>query len=112
MVAACLDPSALCAWFGFLPGELKSSVTLDRELTPHYQFVAQATDGGGRWCRAEVKLIVSDVNDNPPIFTLSQYTASVYEDTTPKASLTRIQAIDPDEGKTKTMWRSPELWWC
>lgn len=81
-------------------------MNLDRELAPHYQFFAQATDGGGRWCRAEVKLTVTDVNDNPPIFTLSQYTASVYEDTTPKALLTRIQAIDPDEGNAKTMFMS------
>lgn len=95
--------------FACLAGELKSSVNLDRELTPHYQFFAQATDGGGRWCRAEVQLTISDVNDNPPIFTLSQYSASVYEDTTPKALLTRIQAIDPDEGNTETMCVSPEL---
>lgn len=110
LVAAFLDPSPVCVWFGFLAGELKSRVNLDRELTPHYQFFAQATDGGGRWCRAEVKLIISDVNDNPPIFTLSQYTTSVYEDTTPKALLTRIQAIDPDEGNIpKTVCVSPEL---
>ncbi|XP_028429145.1 protocadherin Fat 3 [Perca flavescens] len=79
-------------------GEIKSSMTLDHEMTPYYRLVSQATDGGGRWCRAEVQLAVTDVNDNPPIFTLSQYTASVYEDTATKALLTRIQAIDPDEG--------------
>uniref|UniRef100_A0A4W6CNL5 FAT atypical cadherin 3a n=1 Tax=Lates calcarifer TaxID=8187 RepID=A0A4W6CNL5_LATCA len=79
-------------------GEIKSSVILDHEMTPNYHLVAQATDGGGRWCRAEVQLAVTDVNDNPPIFTQSQYTASVYEDTATKALLTRIQAIDPDEG--------------
>lgn len=79
-------------------GEVKNSVILDREVTPNYQLVAQATDGGGQWCWAEVKLMVTDVNDNPPIFTLSQYTLSVYEDTVPKALLTRFQAIDPDEG--------------
>uniref|UniRef100_A0A4W6CNF7 FAT atypical cadherin 3a n=1 Tax=Lates calcarifer TaxID=8187 RepID=A0A4W6CNF7_LATCA len=78
-------------------GEIKSSVILDHEMTPNYHLVAQATDGGGRWCRAEVQLAVTDVNDNPPIFTQSQYTASVYEDTATKALLTRIQAIDPDE---------------
>lgn len=83
-------------------GEVKSSVILDREMTPNYRLFAQATDGGGRWCRAEVQLVVTDVNDNPPIFTLSQYTASVYEDTATKALLTRIQAIDPDEGDTTT----------
>uniref|UniRef100_A0A8C9WZ58 FAT atypical cadherin 3a n=1 Tax=Sander lucioperca TaxID=283035 RepID=A0A8C9WZ58_SANLU len=79
-------------------GEIKSSMILDHEMTPYYRLVSQATDGGGRWCRAEVQLAVTDVNDNPPIFTLSQYTASVYEDTATKALLTRIQAIDPDEG--------------
>ncbi|XP_070826255.1 protocadherin Fat 3a isoform X5 [Chaetodon trifascialis] len=78
-------------------GEVKSSVILDREMTPDYRLVAQATDGGGRWCRAEIQLVVTDVNDNPPIFTLSQYTTSVYEGTATKAQLTRIQAIDPDE---------------
>uniref|UniRef100_A0A8C3AA70 FAT atypical cadherin 3a n=1 Tax=Cyclopterus lumpus TaxID=8103 RepID=A0A8C3AA70_CYCLU len=76
----------------------KSSIILDHEMTPYYRLVAQAIDGGGRWCRAELQLAVTDVNDNPPIFTLSQYTASVYEDTATKALLTRIQAIDPDEG--------------
>ncbi|KAM6933567.1 protocadherin Fat 3-like [Xenentodon cancila] len=79
-------------------GEIKSSVSLDHETRPSYRLVAQATDGGGRWCQAEVQLAVTDVNDNPPIFALSQYTTSIYEDTLPKALLTRIQAIDPDEG--------------
>nr|XP_015831508.2 protocadherin Fat 3a isoform X4 [Nothobranchius furzeri] len=79
-------------------GEIKLSVSLDREMTANYRLIAQATDGGGRWCQAEVHLIVTDVNDNPPIFTLPQYTTSVYEDTAVKALLTRIQAIDPDEG--------------
>lgn len=81
-------------------------MALDREMTPTYWLVAQATDGGGRWCRADVRLAVTDVNDNPPIFTLSQYTASVYEDTSPKALLTRIQAIDPDEGDGITITAS------
>nr|XP_057936456.1 protocadherin Fat 3a isoform X2 [Doryrhamphus excisus] len=78
-------------------GEVKSAVSLDREVTSSYWLVAQATDGGGRWCRAEVQVEVTDVNDNPPVFTRQQYTASVYEDTATKALLTRIQAIDPDE---------------
>lgn len=83
-------------------GEIKSSVILDHEFKPNYHLIAQATDGGGRWCRAEVHLSIIDVNDSPPVFTLSQYIISVYEDTTTKALLTRIQAIDPDEGETTT----------
>lgn len=76
---------------------------LDREMTSNYWLVAQATDGGGRWCRAVVQLAVTDVNDNPPVFTLPQYTVSIYEDTVIKALLTRIQAIDPDEGDSTTV---------
>uniref|UniRef100_A0A674PRB3 FAT atypical cadherin 3a n=1 Tax=Takifugu rubripes TaxID=31033 RepID=A0A674PRB3_TAKRU len=79
-------------------GEIKTSVILDRELTDSYRLLAQATDGGGRWCRAEVRIKVTDVNDNPPMFTQSQFSTSIYEDTVPKALLTRVPAIDPDEG--------------
>ncbi|KAM6946143.1 protocadherin Fat 3a [Aplochiton taeniatus] len=82
-------------------GDLKTAAALDRERTPAYRLVARATDGGGLWCRAEVHLALSDVNDNPPAFSLARYTASVYEDTPAKALLTRIQAIDPDEGPSR-----------
>uniref|UniRef100_A0A8C7JEC9 FAT atypical cadherin 3a n=1 Tax=Oncorhynchus kisutch TaxID=8019 RepID=A0A8C7JEC9_ONCKI len=82
-------------------GELKTAQALDREKTPVYRLVAQATDGGGRFCRAEVHLTLLDVNDNPPAFSAPHYTASVYEDTSTKALLTRIQAIDPDEGVSR-----------
>uniref|UniRef100_A0A8K9WW54 FAT atypical cadherin 3a n=1 Tax=Oncorhynchus mykiss TaxID=8022 RepID=A0A8K9WW54_ONCMY len=82
-------------------GELKTAQALDREKTPVYRLVAQATDGGGRFCRAEVHLTLMDVNDNPPAFSAPHYTASVYEDTSTKALLTRIQAIDPDEGVSR-----------
>lgn len=75
-------------------------MVLDRELRDAYRLLAQATDGGGRWCRAEVKLKVTDVNDNPPVFTQAQYSTSIYEDTVPKALLSRTPAIDPDEGDT------------
>ena len=85
----------LCA---LLSGEVKTAVPLDRERTPTYSMAVRAEDGGGRWCRTDVQLTLTDVNDNPPAFSLPHYTASVYEDTAPRALLTRIQAIDPDEG--------------
>ncbi|XP_035989151.1 protocadherin Fat 3a isoform X5 [Fundulus heteroclitus] len=78
-------------------GEIKSAVMLDHEINPNYRIIAKATDGGGRWCHAEVLVVVTDVNDNPPLFTLSEYLTAVYEDTPVKALLTRIHAIDPDE---------------
>ncbi|XP_068122905.1 protocadherin Fat 3 isoform X5 [Hyperolius riggenbachi] len=79
-------------------GELKTMAPLDRERTPVYNLIARATDGGGRFCQSEIRLILEDVNDNPPVFSSSFYSASVYENTVTKALLTRVQANDPDVG--------------
>ncbi|XP_053564600.1 protocadherin Fat 3 isoform X2 [Bombina bombina] len=79
-------------------GELKTSSLLDREKIPVYNLIARATDGGGRFCQTQIRLILEDVNDNPPVFSSYHYSASVYENTVTKALLTRIQANDPDVG--------------
>lgn len=84
-------------------GELRSATAMDREKTPTYKLIAQATDGGGLFCRSDISLKVLDVNDNAPSFSSSHYLASVYENATPNTLLTRLQASDPDEG---------ELAWC
>lgn len=72
---------------------------MDRETTSAYKLIAQATDGGGLFCRSDISLKVLDVNDNAPSFSSTHYLASVYENTTPKALLTRLRAGDPDEGE-------------
>ncbi|KAG9265353.1 protocadherin Fat 3 [Astyanax mexicanus] len=82
-------------------GELKVVVPLDREKVPLYSLVARAADGGGLWCDAAVAVTLLDVNDNPPQFSMKQYTASVYENTATKALITRLQAIDPDLGESR-----------
>ncbi|XP_029421607.1 protocadherin Fat 3 isoform X4 [Nannospalax galili] len=79
-------------------GELKTLALLDRERVPVYNLIARATDGGGRYCQSSVRLILEDVNDNPPVFSNNHYTACVYENTATKALLTRVQAVDPDVG--------------
>uniref|UniRef100_A0A8C9U158 FAT atypical cadherin 3 n=1 Tax=Scleropages formosus TaxID=113540 RepID=A0A8C9U158_SCLFO len=79
-------------------GDLKTASVIDRERTPSYKLIAQATDGGGLFCRSKILLTILDVNDSPPIFSAKRYTASIYESATPKALLTRMQAYDPDEG--------------
>lgn len=83
----------------FVPGELKTAALLDRERTAGYMLIAQATDGGGLFCRSEISLTILDVNDNAPSFAFTRFMASVYESAATKALLTRLQANDPDEGK-------------
>uniref|UniRef100_A0A8C2GNL9 FAT atypical cadherin 3b n=1 Tax=Cyprinus carpio TaxID=7962 RepID=A0A8C2GNL9_CYPCA len=79
-------------------GELKTASLLDRERTAGYKLIAQATDGGGLFCRSEISLTILDVNDNAPSFAFKRFMASVYENAAPKALLTRLRANDPDEG--------------
>lgn len=80
-------------------GELRTATVMDRETAAGYKLIAQATDGGGLFCRSDISLKVLDVNDNAPSFASSYYLASVYENAAPKALITRLQATDPDEGR-------------
>ena len=98
-MCVCIVWCVICASYS---GELKTAVELDRETTSHYTLVAAATDGGGLSCSAQVSLTLLDVNDNAPQFGQSELTASVYENTPTKSLITRIQAMDPDLGKTHT----------
>uniref|UniRef100_A0A4W6FZ14 FAT atypical cadherin 3 n=1 Tax=Lates calcarifer TaxID=8187 RepID=A0A4W6FZ14_LATCA len=84
-------------------GELRTATVMDREVTSTYKLIAQATDGGGLFCRSDISLKVLDVNDNAPSFSSPYYLASVYENAAPKALLTRLQASDPDEGLNRTV---------
>ncbi|XP_061155879.1 protocadherin Fat 3 [Syngnathus typhle] len=84
-------------------GELRTVAPLDRESRPAYKLIAQATDGGGLFCRCDVLLRLLDVNDNAPSFAASRYVASVYENAAPNTLLTRLQATDPDQGLNRTI---------
>ncbi|XP_051903269.1 protocadherin Fat 3 [Hippocampus zosterae] len=84
-------------------GELRTVAPLDRESRPAYKLIAQATDGGGLFCRCDVSLVLLDVNDNAPSFASSRYVTSVYENAAPNTLLTRLQATDPDQGLNRTI---------
>jgi protocadherin Fat 1/2/3 len=79
-------------------GELKTLASLDREEQAVYNLLVKATDGGGRFCEANIVLTLEDVNDNAPEFTVDPYTITVFENTEPGTLLTRVQATDPDAG--------------
>uniref|UniRef100_A0A8C3V4R9 FAT atypical cadherin 1 n=1 Tax=Catharus ustulatus TaxID=91951 RepID=A0A8C3V4R9_CATUS len=79
-------------------GELKTFMALDREQQAVYHLLVKATDGGGRFCQANIILTLEDVNDNTPEFTTDSYSITVFENTEPKTLLTRVQATDADAG--------------
>ncbi|XP_077122276.1 protocadherin gamma-B2-like isoform X6 [Ranitomeya variabilis] len=76
------------------------SAAIDREKTSSYNISIIATDGGSPPLSSTrvLTLDVSDVNDNPPIFSKSTYVAYVSENNLPGSSIFSIQASDPDTG--------------
>ncbi|KAF0878629.1 FAT4 protein, partial [Crocuta crocuta] len=74
--------------------------TLDREQTPEYNVTITATDRGKPPLSAStsVTLIISDVNDNAPIFHQASYVVHVMENNPPGASIAQVSASDPDLG--------------
>ncbi|XP_063784902.1 protocadherin gamma-B1-like isoform X24 [Pseudophryne corroboree] len=73
---------------------------LDREKVSSYNITIEATDRGSPplSSRRTIRLEISDVNDNPPIFKKSNYVAYVSENNLPGASIYSVQASDPDTG--------------
>ncbi|XP_075198030.1 protocadherin gamma-B2-like [Anomaloglossus baeobatrachus] len=73
---------------------------IDRGKASCYNITIIATDRGSPPLSSTrlLTLDVSDVNDNPPIFSKSSYVAYVPENNLPGASIFSIQASDPDTG--------------
>lgn len=71
---------------------------LDREKEEEYQLIIQARDMGTPSNKADANLIITirDVNDNPPVFTKSNYSVVVQENRPVGYSLLRLMATDAD----------------
>eukprot|EP00079_Xenopus_tropicalis_P034337 XP_017948108.1 PREDICTED: protocadherin gamma-B5-like [Xenopus tropicalis] len=97
-----------CEIMGTVPFKLLSSSgnfykivttnSLDREKSPYYNITIQAIDRGSPPLTAKkiIRLDVSDINDNSPLFEKLTYVAYVPENNHPGASIYSIQAIDKD----------------
>ncbi|NWZ42531.1 PCDG7 protein, partial [Brachypodius atriceps] len=75
---------------------------LDREQVPEYNvtLVLTAVDGGepARSGTVQIRINVTDLNDNPPVFTKSVYEARVAENLPAESLVLRVQATDADAG--------------
>ncbi|XP_041444715.1 protocadherin gamma-B5 isoform X4 [Xenopus laevis] len=80
--------------------ELVLEASLDRETESIHQLVLTAFDGGNpvQSSTAVIKIIVSDFNDNAPIFTQEVYTVSVNENIRVNSTILHVSANDKDEG--------------
>ncbi|NXN60595.1 PCDGH protein, partial [Rynchops niger] len=80
--------------------ELVLEKSLDREKQRNHHLILTALDGGNpvRSGTAQIKINVSDANDNPPVFTKDIYKVRLLENL-PESSLAfQVKATDGDEG--------------
>ncbi|CAJ1061360.1 neural-cadherin isoform X1 [Xyrichtys novacula] len=73
--------------------------SLDREAEDRYLVVVEARDGGGLAGTGTATILVSDVNDHPPVFTQRLYTTQVTEDLEVNSEVLVVSATDGDEGE-------------
>ncbi|KAF7478166.1 protocadherin gamma-B7 [Marmota monax] len=80
--------------------ELLLQKTLDRETQSTHHLVLTALDGGNPHLSGtiQIRIIVVDANDNPPVFSQDVYRVSLREDVPPGTSVLRVMATDRDEG--------------
>ncbi|XP_023804111.1 protocadherin beta-4-like, partial [Cyanistes caeruleus] len=80
--------------------ELVLEKPLDREEQSEMSFSVIAVDGGSppRTGTTEVKIVILDVNDNPPIFTQERYFGKVLENMPEGSVVLTVLARDQDAG--------------
>ena len=80
---------------------LLNTAELDREAFTSYEFVVIVTDNGTSSLASNVTLrvIVTDVNDNAPVFQTSFFVGEIYENLPANTSVISVNATDIDEGQ-------------
>ncbi|XP_055704133.1 protocadherin-like wing polarity protein stan [Phlebotomus papatasi] len=81
-------------------GAIVTNAPLDRETISGYLLTVTAKDGGNpsHSDTTDVEITVTDVNDNPPVFKVPVYQASIPEDALIGTSVIQIAATDLDQG--------------
>ncbi|XP_030767379.1 fat-like cadherin-related tumor suppressor homolog isoform X3 [Sitophilus oryzae] len=81
-------------------GDLKTVMSLDREKQSKYILTAHVHDKEVvKWeCSSQIELIISDLNDNAPVFSLPSYSVALPEDVEIGTLVTKIHATDADIG--------------
>ncbi|TRY92876.1 hypothetical protein DNTS_029152 [Danionella cerebrum] len=77
--------------------------SLDREVVDRYLVVVEARDGGGLSGTGTATIVVSDVNDHPPVFSQRVYMATMSENLDINSEVVVVAATDGDEGENSVM---------
>lgn len=71
---------------------------LDYEMQQYYILTVRAEDGGGQFSTIRAYFNILDVNDNPPVFSMSTYSTSLMENLPLGSTLLVFNVSDADDG--------------
>ncbi|XP_072938698.1 cadherin-related tumor suppressor [Epargyreus clarus] len=79
-------------------GDIEVARQLDRETLSMYSLTVGAIDTGipPQTGTTTVKILLTDINDNGPVFDVNNFDGAVYENEPPNTSITTLTAKDPD----------------
>lgn len=81
-------------------GEFLLSRSLDFEAQRFYILTVEVQQGHSQVSSVRVYFNVLDVNDNPPVFSQNNFTASLLEDTRIRTCFLSLNVSDKDDGKS------------
>lgn len=84
-------------------GHLKTARQLDREKQSKYQLTAHVQDREHlAWeCESQLEIIITDLNDNAPKFSMESYSVALPEDAEIGTLVTKVHATDDDIGANR-----------
>ena len=74
-------------------GEIITKQTLDREERKLYEVLVVASDAGGKSSLTTVRITVTDVNDNAPIFQLDEYNACIRSEMSSNSVFLKVRLL-------------------
>uniref|UniRef100_A0A2K6FCT0 Desmoglein 1 n=1 Tax=Propithecus coquereli TaxID=379532 RepID=A0A2K6FCT0_PROCO len=80
-------------------GEINITSIVDREVTPYFIIYCQALNSMGQDLERplELRVRVLDINDNPPVFSMSTFIGQIEENSNANTLVMRLNATDADE---------------
>ncbi|XP_075715528.1 cadherin-related family member 3 [Rhinoderma darwinii] len=89
-------------------GIIQSTKIFDYETDPHsYSLTVEVTDSGGLFVNGSLEVMITNINDKTPYFTMTSRTFTIPEEENPGATVARITAEDPDDvGFISTLYYS------
>lgn len=79
---------------------------LDYETQQYYILTVRAEDGGGQFSTIRAYFNILDVNDNPPVFSMSTYSTSLMENLPLGSTVLVFNVSDADDGMSFLWWAS------